>query len=184
MTVTPDMLGVDQKIRDMLWPFDFAPVDNTSHGPVWMDTAPLAPFEVVGQRGSGCVFALVGPQRHVLLLTSEGQAGIVAASLQEWFELLVAHPYWEQIAARSEGDLVSMRKILEDEGEDFEATMLDDNPEIEDFRPVLRSRLGLGIPEDPCGLLHRALTVIEARATLRDLDGQEMEPLFGERRWR
>jgi hypothetical protein len=149
-----------------------------------MDTAPLAPFEVVGQRGSGCVFALVGPQRHVLLLTSEGQAGIVAASLQEWLELLVAHPYWEEIAARSGGGLAAMRQILADEGEDLEATALDDNPEIADVRPLLRTRLGLGVPDDPCGRLHHALTVLDAGMTLRDLDGNDVEPLFGQTRWR
>lgn len=184
MTVTPDMLGADQRMRDMLWPFDFAPADNSSHGPVWMDTATLAPFEVIGQRGSGCVFALVGPQRHVLLLTSEGQAGIVAASLQDWLELLIACPYWEQIAQRSDGDLAAMRQILDDEHDDFEAAALDENPELDELRPLLRARLGLGIPEDPCGKLYHALTVLEADVTLNDLDGSPMEPLFGEKRWR
>jgi hypothetical protein len=47
-------------LRDMLWPFEFTVTDNQSHGPVWIDVTALQPFEVVGQNGSGGVFALVG----------------------------------------------------------------------------------------------------------------------------
>ena len=97
MKVTPETLRASQDIRDMLWPFDFAVTSNKEYGPVWFDTAPLQPFEIVAQRGSGCVYALTGPQRHVLLATSEGQAGIVAASLKECLELVVTHPYWQDI---------------------------------------------------------------------------------------
>ena len=39
MTVTPEILMADKNIRDMLWPFDFAVVDNSEYGPVWFDTA-------------------------------------------------------------------------------------------------------------------------------------------------
>jgi FAD/FMN-containing dehydrogenase len=100
MTVTPEILRANKEIRDMLWPFDFAVVDNREYGTAWFDTAPLEPFEIVAQRSSGCVYALTGPQRHVLLVTSEGQAGIVAASLQECLELVVAHPYWQDVLSR------------------------------------------------------------------------------------
>jgi hypothetical protein len=72
MTVTPAMLGASQALRDMLWPFEFTVTDNQSHGPVWIDVTALQPFEVVGQNGSGGVFALVGDIKHVLHLTSEG----------------------------------------------------------------------------------------------------------------
>ena len=86
MTVTPEILRADQTIRDMLWPFDFAVASNEEYGPVWFDTAPLEPFEIVAQQSSGCVYALIGPKRHVLLATTEGEAGIVAANLKECLE--------------------------------------------------------------------------------------------------
>src|SRR5258705_11049348 len=95
MTVTPEILRANKKIRDMLWPFDFVVVDNKEYGPVWFDTAPLEPFEIAAQRSTGRVYALTGAQRHVLLATSEGQAGIMAASLQECLELVIPHPYWQ-----------------------------------------------------------------------------------------
>ena len=133
MKVTPETLRASQEIRDMLLPFDFAVVDNKGYGAVWFDTAPLQPFEIVAQRGSGCIYALTGPQRHVLLATSEGQAGIVAANLKECLELVVAHPYWQDILRFGDGDLSAMREVLRDRIEDFEEGALSDDPGIEEF---------------------------------------------------
>ncbi len=42
-----------------------------------------------------------------LLATAEGQAGIVAANLKECLELVVAHPYWQDV--RRFGDWRSVR---------------------------------------------------------------------------
>ncbi|WP_441255943.1 hypothetical protein [Tardiphaga sp. 285_C5_N1_2] len=179
MTVTSAMLGASQALRDMLWPFEFTVTDNQSHGPVWIDVTALQPFEVVGQNGSGGIFALVGDIKHVLHLTSEGQAGIVAASLQEFLELVVEHPWWEQIASACDGDVAAMRAMLDDEGADLDADAIDNDPAIETNRPLLQQQLGLGIPADPFGLLHHALVTLGAAYDLRDLDGQPMELLFG-----
>jgi hypothetical protein len=179
MTLTPGSLRADENIREMLWPFDFELIDNGGYGPVWFDAAPFAPFEIVAQRNSGCVYALIGPQRHVLLATTEGRAGIVAASLKECLELVIAHPYWEDVVSRSNGDVEAMRRMFRDEAEDFEADMLDDNPEIEDFRPLLLEQLGLEIPRDPAGPLHHALAVLGADVIVRDRDGVPLAPFFG-----
>ena len=72
MTVPPEILRANKEIRGMLWSFDFVVVDK-EYGPVWFDTAPLEPFKIVAQRSTGCVYALTGAQRHVLLATSEGR---------------------------------------------------------------------------------------------------------------
>jgi hypothetical protein len=184
MTVTPEMLRANTEIRDMLWPFDFAVVDNKEYGPVWFDTAPLLPFEIVAQRGSGCVYALVGPQRRLLLATSEGQADIMAASLREGLELIIAHPYWAELLRFGKGDLPAMRQVLRDRIEDFEDEALDDHPEIEQCRPLLRSRLGLSDPADPAGLLYQAVAVLGADVIVRDLDGVPLQSLYHWRRWR
>ena len=109
MTVMPEILRAKKEIRDMLWRFDFVVVDNREYGPVWFYTAPLEPFEIVAQRSTGCVYALTGAQSHVLLATSEGQAGIMAASLQECLELVIAHPYWQDVLRFGKGDLPGMR---------------------------------------------------------------------------
>jgi len=146
MTVTPEILGTSKDIRDMLWPFDFVVVDNGEYGPVWFDAAPLEPFEIVAQRSTGCVYALTGAQRHILRATSEGQAGIMAASLQECLEPVIAYPYWQEVLCFGKGDLPEMRQVLRDRIEEYEEEALGDNPEIEEFRPLHRARLGLTEP--------------------------------------
>ena len=181
MTVTPEILRADNAVRRMLRPFDFEVVD--SYGPVWFDTAPLEPFEVVARRSSGCVYALAGPQRHVLLVTSEGQAGIIAASLQECLELVVAYPYWQDVLSRAKGDAEVMRQIFRDGIEDFEDQALDDHPEIAEFRPLLRARLGLAEPGDPAKLLHHAVMVLGADVIVRGHDGYPSERLAGRFKW-
>src|SRR5436190_9717155 len=105
MTVTPEILRANKEIRGMLWSFDFVVVDNQEYGPVWFDTAPLEPFKIVAQRSTGCVYALTGAQLHILLATSEGQAGVMAASLQECLELVIAHPYWQDLLRFGKRDL-------------------------------------------------------------------------------
>jgi hypothetical protein len=83
MTLTPESLRADSKARDMLRYFDFTVQDVNEYDAVWFDITPLEPFDIIAQRSSGCVYALVGPERHVLLGTSEGQAGIMAANLTD-----------------------------------------------------------------------------------------------------
>jgi hypothetical protein len=146
---------------------------------VWFDTAPLEPFEIVAQRSTGCVYALTGAPRHVLLATSEGQAGIMAASLQECLELVIAHPYWQDVLRFGKGDLSAMRQVLRDRIEEFEEEALDDNPEIAEFRPLLRAQLGLAEPRDPLKLLHHAVMVLGATVIVRDSDGYPSESLTG-----
>src|SRR5260221_12483718 len=93
------------------------------------DAAPLEPFEIVAQRSTGCVYALTGAQRHVLLATSEGQAGIMAASLQECLEPVIAHPYWQGVLRFGKGDLSEMTQILRDRVGEFGAQALGEHPE-------------------------------------------------------
>ena len=183
MKVTPAALRANRDVRDMLWPFDFAVTSNKEFGPVWFDTAPLQPFEIVAQRGSGCVYAPTGSQRHVLLATSEGQAGIVAASLKECLELVVAHPYWQDILRFGGGDLSAMRQVLRDRIDDFEEDAPGGDPEIEEFRPRLRAQLGLAEPDDALKRLHHAVTVLGADVVVRGHDGYPSEPLAGRFKW-
>jgi hypothetical protein len=176
MLVTPEILRADKKLRGMLWSFDFE-VQDPDHDAIWFDTAPLQPFEVVAAKGSGCVYALTGMQRHVLFVTSEGQAGIIAEDLNQCLELIVAYPYWQDVLRRSEGDLEALRRIFRDGLEDFEEGALDDNPEIEEFRPLLRKQLGLGKAGESAERLYHAVTVLGADVVVHTPDGYPSEPL-------
>jgi hypothetical protein len=77
------------------------------------------------------------------------------------------------------GDLDAMREVLRDRFEDFEDDALNDNPEIEEFRPLLRTRLGLAVPKDPLKLLYHAVTVLGADLVVRGHDGYQSEPPAG-----
>ncbi len=76
-----------------------------------------------------------------------------------------------------------MREVLRDRIEDFEDEALGDSPEIEEFRPLLRARLGLAEPADPAKLLHHAITVLGADVIVRGRDGYPSEPLAGKFKW-
>ncbi len=103
----------------------------------------------------------------------------MAASLQECLELVIAHPYWQDVLRVGKGDLSEMRQVLRDRIEQFEEEALGDNPEIEEFRPLLRAQLGLAEPRDPLKLLHNAVTVVGAKLIVRDSDGYPSESLAG-----
>jgi len=176
MTVTLENLRADAQAREMLQRFDFVVEDADNE--VWFDAAPLQPFQVIAQKGSGCVYALTGPEKRVLFVSSEGQAGIVAASLRECLELIVAYPYWQDIVRSAGGDLKKMRKIFREDCEDLEEEALDNDPEIDDYRPLLRQKFGLSEPADPAKQLHHAITVLGANVLVRAPDGHPSEPLF------
>jgi hypothetical protein len=177
MTVTLQALRANRRARALLQGFDFDVQDDAS-APMWFDTAPLAPFETVAQRYSGCVYALVGPRRHVMLATSEGQAAIVAADLADCLALVIAHPYWQDILTSSRGQLDAMRRILRDEIDDLEDLARDDNPELEDNREELRGLLGLRARRDPLTLLHHAVTTLGADLRVHAArDGCRLAPM-------
>ncbi len=178
MPVTPETLRSDKKIRGMLRSFDFE-VQDPDHDAVWFDTAPLQPFEVVAAKGSGCVYALTGVRRHVLFVSSEGQAGIIAEDLGQCLELVIAYPYWMDLLRRSEGDREVLRRVFRDDLDDLEEGALDDNPEIDEFRPLLRKQLGLGKAREPAQRLYHAITVLGAGVIVRAPDGHPCEPLAG-----
>jgi len=175
MEITPKTLRKNRRVREMLSAFDFEVVDQPSDQ-TWFQTENLQPFEIVAKRGSGCLFLVFGPHRLILLVTSEGEAVVVAASLREYLELVVQYPYWQDMVARSGGDLGELRNIFRDEREPFEEEALDDNPEIEEYRPALSQELGLMIPADPAGQLHVANYSLGADVRVDHNDGY---PLFG-----
>jgi hypothetical protein len=72
-----------------------------------------------------------------------------------------------------------MRQVPRDRIEEFEEEALDDNSEIEEFRPLLRAQLGLAEPRDPLKLLHHAVMVLGAKVIVRDSGGYPSEPLAG-----
>jgi hypothetical protein len=120
-------------------------------------------IDLVASDPSGGHFLQCHPNGHLVLATSEGRAAVVAASLTEFIELTLIHPYWQYLASR---DLEAMTEAVEEE----EETALDDQPELDEWREFLWAKFGLDeptAPPNPLPSLHRALTQLSVGLTVR-----------------
>ena len=125
----------------------------------------------IGSDGSGGAFVLMPPQ-HVLYVSSEGRAGMIADTFEAFIQLVVARPYWLDILKFSGGgDLLEMRRAAEA----LEAT-LDDEDEINQTREEIRKSLDLGEADDPVAALYEAIAASDA--IVRATDGSPFTTLF------
>lgn len=58
---------------------------------------------VVAREGSCGDYGIVQPSGHAVCISSEDQAGTIAADLDERIALVIAFPYWVDILRYSEG---------------------------------------------------------------------------------
>jgi hypothetical protein len=131
--------------------FDFYLVDGAQQID-WFTVDGTSKWHIIAKKGSGCVFLLFGDER-LGFISSEGQAGIIAASLAEGLSLIVAYPYWESLIAE---DVETMHDLVEDE----EDSLLSDIEDADEHRAIARARLGLPEIDDPLAALHRAITTL------------------------
>jgi len=79
--------------------------------PLYFSVDGVADVARLGRDGAGGDFVQLLPSQRVLYVSSEGQAGVVAADIGEFVALLVACPYWRDILKYSaNGDLHQMRR--------------------------------------------------------------------------
>lgn len=176
MSITLEMLEGDPEVRKAL----FAACDfgvGGAAGLAWFTIDGVASYQVVAHDGAGGAFALFGPQQHVLYVSSEGQAGVVAASLDELIVLLLVCPHWPVVLSgarnRTLGELRRVAQVLE-------ADVLDaEEAENEDYREFLRATLDIALGGDALKALHHALTVLGKDVVARAGDGSICAPLLG-----
>lgn len=154
-----DKIRRDPEVRTLLGDtFDFYLVDNFDSAENeeyfnWFNIDGVSKRRVVARKGSGCAFLLFGADERLGFVSSEGQAGIIAANLAEGLSLIVCHPYWESLLAE---DVETMRDLIDDE----EEGLLGDIEDADEHRVIVRERLGLPELEDPLAALHRAITTL------------------------
>jgi hypothetical protein len=158
MPLTLDALTANAEAVERLeWPFDFRTGADPGE-PAWFTIDGAESFQSIGRDSSGGLFVVLPGSPRILLVSSEGQAGVVAADFDAFITLIVIHPYWRSILKYSaNGSLDQMRRaatVLEA----ARAMLYDDEDEIDEARDFLKSQLGLQEPADPVGALHRALT--------------------------
>jgi hypothetical protein len=172
MPLNPDALAANAEVVEQLcWSFDFRLETNLDQ-PEWFTVDGVEAIRPIGRDGAGGVFALLPPSQRLLYVSSEGQAGIIAADFDEFLQLILACPYWQDILKYSDGgSLAEMRRA---------ATALqgafDDDDDINEARDFLMSELDLTEPADPVGALHRAASASEI--TVRAADGEPCTTLF------
>jgi len=143
----------DPEVRTLLGDtFDFYLVDGAQHVD-WFTIDGASKRRLIAKKGSGCVFLLFGDDERLGFVSSEGQAGIIAASLAEGLSLIVAYPYWESLIAE---DVEAMRELVEDE----EDSLLGDIEDADEHRTIVRARLGLPEIDDPLAAMRRAITTL------------------------
>jgi hypothetical protein len=172
MPLSPDALAANAEVVERLcWSFDFRPeTDLEQTG--WFTVDGVQTIRPIGRDGAGGVFALLPPLQRVLYVSSEGQAGIVAADFDEFVQLIVACPYWQDLLKYSAGgSLAEMRRAAAALQSAF-----DDDEDIKEARDFLSSELDLTEPADPVGALHRAVSA--AAITVRAPDGEPCATLF------
>ena len=153
MSLTPDALTANAEVEDRLGETFGLEFDIDPEEPLWFSVDGVEAIRQFAGDGSGGVFAQLGDAR-VLYVSSEGEAGILAADLDEFIKLLVACPYWQDVLKFSAGgNLDEMRRAAA-----FFETARAGDEELQEARALLKSQLGLTEPSDPVGALHRAVS--------------------------
>jgi hypothetical protein len=144
--------------------------------PSWCSVDGGEHLEVVARDSTGGEFIMMTPSRRVLFVSSEGDAGVIAADRDELIALVAACPYWRDLLSLSgAGSLVEMRRAAPV----LELSWLDEDEEFAEIHEFLKSRLGLADADDPIGRLHRAVSASDV--VVRAPDGNPAVPLFKRR---
>ena len=181
MAVSIEALKADAELREALAQgCDFA-FDEGGGGPDWFTIDGYDHrYDMFGHDGSGGIFATFGAEGRVLYVSSEGQAGVIAANAVELMTLVIVCPYWRTLLAQAGGgtfsDLWRAAPAIED------AFIDDDEPGNDDHRSLLRTRLRLSDPRGAIRALHRAVTELDQGVTVRAPDRSACEPLTPRKR--
>ena len=168
MPLPPEVLTAQGDVVAWLGSLDvsFAPEQEP-----WFTIDGVESPRQIGSDASGGAFVLL-PSQHVLYVSSEGRAGIIAESFEAFIQLVVARPYWLDILKFSGGgDLQEMRRAADA----LEAT-LEDEADVKAAREEIRGRLDLPEPDDPVGALYEAVAASDA--IVRATDGSPFTTLF------
>ncbi|WP_143707339.1 hypothetical protein [Uliginosibacterium sp. TH139] len=143
---------------------------------LWFSVQAEEKFFPFAGEGAGGVFLLGNASGFVLYVSSEGQAGVVAASLTEFLQLIVAYPNWLDLLKFSGGGRFDE---MERAAPFIDQDAADDIPNIEVSRSTVIHGLSLPPAPSPISALHHAVTVLGRGVAVHAPDGSECEGLFG-----
>ncbi|MBU1351967.1 MAG: hypothetical protein KKB95_08745 [Gammaproteobacteria bacterium] len=162
------------KLCELLGYFDVEIGDHIVED--WYAINEIAAFDSFGGEGAGGRYVLL-PAGHVLFISSEGSAGVIANNFVAFLDLVSGCPYWQGILHFSHGgDFDCMTQAEE---------LLRSDPRNEEDWPServaeLRGLLGLGVPQRSYAkTLHAVVTNSEGNPNVLAFDGTPYGNLFG-----
>ena len=143
--------------------------------PVWLNLSADEECIVIARESAGGLFLLGQVTGQIVYASSEGSAGCIATTLSELLQLVVAHPYWQDLLKFSGGgSLQEMQRVMPY----LEESLQDDEPDIDDMREQLLACLDLTEGEAHIARLHSAVSTAASRFVIRAEDGSPYENLF------
>ncbi len=170
-----DLLRNPELCKALATHLDFRLLEADETTDRWFQIEAPESFVAVAQEGAGGRFMLGQSSGAVLYISSEGYAGVVAASLPEFLALLATHPYWQDLLKFSGGgNLVEMHRSAALLRPDASDLLLD----AKEAERLLRPLVTLPSAEVAIDLLHRAMRDLSASVHVTSLEGDVYEGLF------
>lgn len=161
----------------LTWPYDFEMVQPYS---IALESDLITDEEaiIIARDGTGGLFALWGcgqvDHLPVVYISSEGQAGKIAKSFNEFIAILVFCPFWHDLLKFSgNGQLSEMKRVLPL----LESEIIEEYPEVENIRDRIISLLSLNLNINPVEKLYEAV-ISEPKIIVTSTDGEMFEGLF------
>jgi hypothetical protein len=176
MKITAHDIAKNQRLAQTLavaFDIDFARPPDES---VWFTVKAPESFLPFATEGAGGVFLQGDASNSILYVTSEGKAGIVAASLAELLQLVIAYPNWVDLLKFSGGgQLGEMERVAPYLEREFPG----DDANIQGHRDTVMNELSLDPAPNPILALHHAVLTLGKGISVLAPDGSECSGLFG-----
>lgn len=166
-------------VADLFWDWcEFAALEEPA--PDWVALESKQPLQVIGKDACGgrfCLFpATPDFSGQLLFIDSEGQAGVIADSLNDGIRMMIALPTWRDCLKFSGGGkLEEMRKAEALSTRDFRT----EHSDADANRLKLSESLGLKPMADPLYTLHRVVSGGRKVGVIATVDGWRYDGLFG-----
>jgi len=161
----------DEVAKKLRRPFGFQ-IDTDPHQAGWFTIDGIAKIRCIGGEGAGGVFVLL-PDQRILYISSEAAAGVIATDFNAFIQLIVTHPYWQDLLHFSGGGKLSE---MQRAAPALEASYLDEEEELDEARDFVKSELDLKDPVDAIAALHRAVST--SNVIVRSFDDKPFRNLF------